>query len=387
MQQAVVIQKMRKLRAELTTHGNLPTSGETLEQWLNYWLTTVERSRGPRTTQTYRSYIAQYLIPCLGKVRVDRLDATHIHKLHDYMRGLRKKNGDPLSSTTIHHAQTILGTALADAQREGRAPRNAATIVKRPNTAKGSRGALSADQAVQLLTSSAGDPYASRWAMALLTGARQGECLGLELDRVDLDRNVLTLSWQLQRLPWSHGCEPLCMKRPASCLQRRVVVPDGYEGRQVQDGLWLTRPKSKAGWRVIPLVDPFRAILAEHQATTSSSRGVDAISGGLVWSASGRPIAPRDDWSRWKGALERAGLPDFPLHSARHATATLLLACGVPDVTRQAIMGHSSAASSVRYEHVDPALAAEGLERVSALLRAVTEAREARPSAAPALER
>ena len=65
-----------------------------------------------------------------------------------------------------------------------------------------------------------------------------------------------------------------------------------------------------------------------------------------------------------------AELPRVPLHAARHTTATLLLAAGVPQRVITEILGHSSAAVSAAYEHVDLALAADAMNRLSKMLTA-----------------
>ena len=64
-----------------------------------------------------------------------------------------------------------------------------------------------ARRVVALLRSVSTDPDAFiRWSLALVLGMRQGECLGLTWDMVDLERGVVTVAWQQQQLRWEHGC-------------------------------------------------------------------------------------------------------------------------------------------------------------------------------------
>ena len=361
----LVRRKLEQLRRQLADHGDLPTAGQSTGAWLTYWVESIAAPRvRPSTLATYRSNVDRYLIPVLGKVPLDKLTPTHVRRLH---QAITVDRG--LSSTTALQAHRILARALKDAHREGRVTRNVATLTDAPRKAVSTRGALTVDQAVRLLASVADDPYGSRWATALFTGARQGECLGLTRDRVDFPGERLVLSWQLQRLPYAHGCGMktragwLCGHvRGGNCPARVMRVPAGYEALQVHGGLHLTRPKSRSGWRVIPLVDPLRTILARHLEATTTE---------LLWCGpDGHPIDPAKDWAAWHRALAAAELPRVPLHAARHTTATLLLAAGVPQRVITEILGHSSAAVSAAYEHVDLALAADAMNRLSKMLTA-----------------
>jgi len=392
---AGVTTKLRALRAELDRAGDLPTSSPTVAAWMGQWLSRVAAPRlKPRTLATYRGYVERYIVPSIGKVRLDRLTADHVRRLHAYALDAGKdKEGNPLpprSSTTALQAHRILSKALTDAMREGRVSRNAATLVDAPRKAVSKRGALTADDARRLLVAVAGDPdQAARCAVALLAGLRQGERLGITDDALDLERTittpdgetvpapVLTVSWQVQRLVWSHGCGERgkdgawpCGKRQAgACPSRHVYIPDDQEAVQVYGGLWMTRPKSRAGWREVPIPPLLHEVLARYRAMRAPGDH------GLIFTRDdGHPIDPRDDSAAWHRALELAGVPDVPLHSARHTTATLLLELGVPEPVRVAIMGHSSATVTAGYTHVADPLTRDAMGRLGALLTPQLEA-------------
>src|SRR5690606_37801270 len=104
-----------------------------------------------------------------------------------------------------------------------------------------------------LLEAAASAGTAARWSAALLQGMRQGECLGLTWDAVDLDAGTVDVSWQLQPLPY--------LDRRDKAVGFRV--PDGYEARHLHDAVHLVRPKSTRGRRVIPLVPWMTAALTQ----------------------------------------------------------------------------------------------------------------------------
>jgi integrase len=170
---------------------------------------------------------------------------------------------------------------------------------------------------------------------------------------------VLRLAWQLQPLPYN-------VARDRSSGFR---VPDGYEHVQLAGRLHLVRPKSKAGWRVLPLVPMLADALAHWQVAAPESPHE------LVWPAlDGSPADEDADREEWHAIQATAGIGHpagrpYHVHEVRHTTATLLLALGVDEATRVAIMGHSSIASTRAYEHRDLTLIRGALEKVAGRLQ------------------
>lgn len=333
--------------AELREHGDLPSSSPTLEAYLNKWLAEKAQHVSPNTMTNYRSQVKRHIIPALGKKKLDRLTATDVKALHAAVRG---QGGN---STYALNAHRVLSTALSDAAEEGTITSNPAKRVKAPKKTRAKLEAFTLEESLRLLDHIAHEPDGARWATALLTGARRGEVIGLEADRVT-DR--LDLSWQLQRIKWEHGCGGKCgIGRAGNCPKRRMTdVPEDYEYRHVTGGLYLTRPKSPDGWRIIPLVDPLRSILERHMA---------ANPGRFVFARpDGRPHDPKDDTAEWRNVLERSGInKDVRLHDLRHTAVDLLLAAGVPPEVVRLIVGHSTVAQTLAYSsraNADPRLQA-----------------------------
>lgn len=362
---AVAQAKLKALRRDLDRSGDLPTSSPTLEQWLTTWLTSVSAKRVRPSTQVNRaSDVRLHIVPAIGRYRLDKLTPAHVIRMHDAITG--KGN----SSTTALRCHRLLHVALRDAMRAGRVTRNVAgpEHVDAPRAAVASTRVLTVPETVGVLeVASRDEAFGARWAMALLTGARRGEILGLEWDRVDLDAGRMTLSWQTQRLRWEHGCldggAVTCDgTRGADCPSRRFVIPDGYEARQMYGGLHLVRPKTQASYRVVPIVEPFEAYLRRHHKHAGEPTS------GLVFLDDGDPIDPRDDGARWAALLREAGVPHVRQHDARHGAATLMLACGVDPKVIQAILGHSSVVMTRHYQHTDDAMTRDALTRMGKLL-------------------
>lgn len=355
---AATIAKLNKRVAELEANGDLPNEMQTFGQWAHVWFTTIALKKiRPKTAATYRYLLEQHILPEIGHVQLKKLTSAHVRRVEDRI------TGKGLSSTTAAQAHRIVAVALKYALREDRVTKNVALLTDAPKRARKELGILTAMDGVKVLSVTRDDRLWSRWAAALLTGARQGELLGLELDRVT---DVIDLSWQLQRISWEHGCTPLCgQKRGAECPNRTVTFPADWEHRYLTGGLWLSRPKSNAGYRIIPLVDPLKTIIAARIEATKHEPNPH----GLLWTTpTGNPIDPGYDNRAWHEALTRANVPDVRLHDARHTTASLLLEAGVPEPIIMKILGHNSYAVTRAYQNVDRRQMDSAMESLSALL-------------------
>lgn len=271
-------------------------------------------------------------------MKLDKLTATHIRRVHDSIIA------KGLSSTTALLAHRTMSVSLKMAVREGRIGRNPAALTAPPRKARATLEALTLPEALSFMKFAldSNPSYRSEgalWATALLTGARRGEVLGLERDRVT---DVLDLSWQLLRLPLSD-------------TEGQPDVPVDYEYRHLTGGLYLTRPKSSRSWRVIPLMDPLKTILERHLQETPENEW------GLVFTKKGRPIGPDQASRDWRSALAAAGIEkDVRLHDVRHTTVDLLYAAGIPEDIIMAIVGHSTRATTRGYQ------SAQNRERLTA---------------------
>ncbi len=351
--QAGALKKLHEARKEVSIYGSVGKKKMNVGAWLDYWLESIARpSVRPKTYVDYERCIRLHLKPRLASQNLSKLTP-------EVVRAVEVEIARDKTAATAAGVHRVLSAALASAQREGHVPRNVAALVSAPKARSHERSALTSTQAKKLMDLTAHDPLGSRWAFALLTGARQGESLGLEWDRVDLRDGSVDISWQLQRLSYTHGCGDTCgLRRAGNCPQRHLKAPSDYEVRTIPgSGLFLTRPKTSRGTRLIPLPPTLIAALKTLRKAE--------LGPGFVWtSRKGLPIDPKHDAIAWDQALTDAGLPDVPLHSARHTTATLLMEMGVDVKIIQSIMGHAQAVTTQSYQHADISMARSALDRL-----------------------
>ncbi len=325
--------EMAELKAELKKHGDLPTASLTVERWLRRWIDDIAPNEiRPKSYAAYKSTVDGWLIPLLGKRKIDSLNADHIRDMFKEIaatpkaHGLRGKKDLPpgtvmIGPDTAIKAHAVLSSALKTAMREGKATRNVCEMVDPPRKGKVEQGSLTAIQARKLLNFLATREDCALWSAYILTGARRGEILGLEVDRVT---DVLDLSWQLLR------------------ITDITTAPADYEYRHLQGTMFLTRPKSRSGTRQVPLVEPLRSILALHMQGRTS---------GLVFTREdGSPWDPDTATKTWAKVLKEAGMPsNVVLHGARHGAVEMMNAAGVSWDDIKDLVGHSTVKMSLDY--------------------------------------
>lgn len=154
--------------------------------------------------------------------------------------------------------------------------------------------------------------------LAAGTGMRQGELLGLTVDRIDFDRRELHVDRQLITDSWT----------------RTRFGPT----------------KTRASNRTIPLPQVVVDALAEHVGTFPLGRD------GLVFTLDGEPITRQLFGHVWRPAARAAGIPQGKgVHLLRHYYASLLIRYGESIKTVQARLGHATAAETLdTYSHLWP---------------------------------
>lgn len=285
--------------------ADLSPSTQTLGVYLRSWIAGLRDAKRQRirsrTLEGYAMIVEQHIVPDLGAIRLDRLSERHVQAWID---------GQSASPRTIGHRRAVLRRALNTALRQRAIVRNPALAVELPEPAEYRGSPLTVAEVARLFAASTDDPLLPLWRLAVDTGARESELLGLPWDDVDLEAGSVTIRSQLQR----------------------------------RGGSWVrTPPKADRDYATISLDADTVAALAAHEKRQASIRRDDWPYFGLVFTTpDGQP------WFGWTVlhlfhvALDRAGLPRRRFHDLRGTTATLMRQLGVAEDVRMARLGHST---------------------------------------------
>lgn len=353
--------ELRKMVDEVN-QGVDPARGVvTVTDWLTEWCRDIAPRRiKPNTLDTYRSCIKNNITPHIGSKPIGSLQPRDIRAMHTKITAKK-------STRTGQIAFNILSKALDDAVNERLITANPCGRMDRPESRSEERDPLTVDQARAILlhVAQSGDPRAAaRWSLALLTGARQAEVLGLTWDRVDLDHDQIDISHQLRRIKLVKG-----WGRPADPVYPREAfdVRPEFDFTPVWRGACLVDTKTRGSRRIIPLLTPVHAAL--------ESLGGPSPRSGLVFTREdGTPTVAADDTTEWRQLCVDAGIvakiDDAPdQHASRNTVATLLLEAGVEESVRMQILGHTTVTAHRGYVSTSTDVTRAALGKMETMLK------------------
>jgi integrase len=177
----------RKLR-ERDLGRDLEGAKITLNEYLDRWIQTAVKPRvREKTCQDYEGMLRRYVRPNLGERVLAAMRPLDLQTTYQQMieRGL--------SARTVRYTHVVLRSALRQAVRWRLLLENPADGLKVPQQPKGEIRVLALEQAQIFLRSALGTPYGPVLALALTTGMRPSEYLGLRWQDVDLTRQTVSM--------------------------------------------------------------------------------------------------------------------------------------------------------------------------------------------------
>lgn len=280
-------------RAGRMTVGREGTVGDYLDHWLN---NVSKPSVAETTWASYERCIRLHLKPHLGGVKLSQLRPPHVEKVFADLiaSGMSRGNAKKVSE--------VLSTALEHAARVGLIASSPAGPVAKPRPPETEIIPFTPDEIRKIRTAAAGHRLEALFALAIGTGMREGELLGLGWEYVDFDAGTVR-------------------------VERSVVV--------VKGGFKVKEPKSKRGRRVIDLPRFALDALRDHRKQMLAEGNVAAP----VFCTRTANFVGKSNLIRkvFYPLLAKAGVPPRKFHTIRHTHVSELLSRGesVVDVARR----------------------------------------------------
>lgn len=290
-----VVEKLQALQQEQAQGVDLAADRQTVEQFLQTWLSVVvSPHNSERTYRAYESVCRVRIIPHIGSIPLHRLTPERIQRMINDIAA-------ELHPNSVRYVRTVLGVALDQAVAWGKLPRNLAEHVRVPPAQKPDHYSMSEEEAGRFLAAVAGHRLEHLYRLSLSLGLRMGEIRRLRWADLDLDAGQL----------------------------------------HIRQG------KTPAARRTLQIAPVLVAGLRQHQAFQELERqihGVQWNEEGYVWPSERGAILPEQTLrEHFKRVLEAAELPGhIRFHDLRHSAASFLLAQGEHPRVIMQIMGHST---------------------------------------------
>lgn len=324
--------RLSELQQQLTVGVGIPPDRITVAEYLRSWLNDHVAPRvTARTTADYGQTVAIFS-ELIGNVRLRDLRPDHIAS------ALATYQARGRAGRTVQKHFVVLKGALGQAVQLGLINRNPADAISRPRADHREMQTADEETIQRVLSECADDDLRRLIYVAIQTGLRAGELLGLRWGDVDWENSQLHLQRARNSFERSGFAEPKAHSRRSVAISAGTI--DALrEHRVVQAERRLSLGEL---WQGTDLIFPRTAGVAETVNNLSK---------------------------RWGALRDRISLDGLRFHDLRHTSATLALKAGVHPKVVQERLGHSNIGITLdTYSHVLPNMQREAAEALDALV-------------------
>ncbi len=323
--------------------------GEYLDKWLNDY---GRSNLSQRTLYDYTYIIKYHVKPELGHIPLSKLCPSHLRDFYALLlkegRKDKKKNASKgLSPAYVKKIHVIIHESLKHAMKWELVYKNVADAVDPPKVAREEVTPLSEKDIEKLIKELKGSYLYIPTCLAVGTGMRAGEVLGLTWKDVDLKTGVITVR------------------------QAQKIKRSGYEDKITYE-ITFGLPKSKNSRRSINIPGSLVKLLKRHKVQQKKAKlqyGELYEDNDLVcccWE--GSPINNNTFSSDFRKAARKAGF-HISFHNLRHSHASLLVKMNENLKTISARLGHSGIGITAdTYAHLAPDGQVEAARKIGEIL-------------------
>lgn len=331
---------LSKIVSEMDSGTYAEPSKMKVSQWLDEWLASYTMNIKPATRSAYEEHIRVHIKPSLGDILLKQLSTRDIQQL--YTNLLKERE---LSPKTVRNIHGVLHRTLEQAKLLGYIRVNPADAAVTPRVEKKQVETLDAEDIGKFLAAIRGTKYEYPLFVAVFTGLRQGELLGLTWDCVDFEHGLLLINKQHNRVKGDTEFRFASLKNDTA---RVLTVAD-----EVIDVLKLQKQRQES----------WGAALGNGWENPDN----------LVFTTEfGRYINNKILYQNFKRIAKNLGKPDLRFHDLRHTYAVNSLRAGDDIKTVQENLGHATASFTLStYAHATPGMKRESAKRMTAFIRSV----------------
>lgn len=319
----VKLQECRQWFADATyidEHSDLGQAADmTVDAWFEYWIGIKKQTVRYNTVRNYAERYHANIQPVIGTKLLNEIKPLHCQKIMSDMADKGYK------TSTIYQTRIALFNMLEFAKENDVILSNPCKKSVKSDIGKpsGKKEALTIDVQRKFLEHIKGNSYENQYRLVLQTGLRTGELIGLKWSDIDFKKRILKVE---------------------RSMEYRYKVGEWRVGE----------PKSKSGYRTIPLTNEAIRILKEQKRKNSK---IDIIS--MEWAdivflcGKGTPVKNSTYDSNLFKICDKAGINRFSMHVLRHTFATRCIEAKMLPKTLQKIMGHSNIGITMNlYVHI-----------------------------------
>lgn len=297
---------LAKLIHAVETGIDFNASKLSFAEYAERWLRSKEKKVRPKTIQRYSDLMRLHIVPVIGNIPLLKLKPLHLEKVYE------EASTRGLSAQSVLHLHRVLFTALKQAVAWQLIPRNIAEAVTPPRPERREVEPMTRREVVRVLETVVDTDLEIPTVLALGTGMRLGEVLGLRWSDVNLSKKTARIMQSVQ---------------------------------QTTDGLVFVPPKTHRSRRSISLPTFVVHSLRKHRKEQSERRLVV----GSAWHdldliierGDGLPVRTSSLSGRFADRMKRADIK-LTFHGLRHGHASLMLAAGVHLKVVSERLGHST---------------------------------------------
>ena len=324
--QKEVAQKLREITTDIGRGTYVEPSKITLKQWMAEWQRDYLVGVKPSTKRLYEECVRLYILPHLGEAKLDQLSGPMIQRFYNDLLNPSKDNQRGICAKSVKNVHGILHKALQQAVKNELIRLNPSENCVLPRVQKKEMHPLTQEQMRALFELLPDHPHEYLYQIAIFTGMREGELLGLTWDCVDFKHHTILVKQQLQR-------------------------------EHQKGGRYLVVPPKNSKIRYIPMAPSVMKLFAlqkQRQEFQRKKVGEAWENSGMVFTNPvGGYLSSRTVYDCFKRLAKKIGAPEARVHDLRHTYAMACIESGVDIKTLQENLGHATAAFTLEvYGHV-----------------------------------